>query len=310
MNKIQPIFLISLPRSGSTLLQKILMSHSDIASHAEPWFMLPLIYGMKTKGIKTEYGQESATIAIDSIKKSLGDDGFYKREVITFALNLYKKLSDGERYFLDKTPRYFYILDELIELFPYAKFIILLRNPISIFASNIEAFKNNSIKRLDQLDGDFYIGPKKIANFLDKYANNENVLTLCYDDLTCNPENTIQNICDFLEIEYGSSMLEKFTSQRLEGFGDHLGAKKYTSIKNNQDKWKSIVDTPVRKRLLKEYILNYDSEYLKYAKLERGELLQKIRKHRVKFNTKELFLLIQLKVIRILKRMIKYKSMY
>ena len=36
-----PIFLFSLPRSGSTLLQRVLMSHKDIASVAEPWLMLP-----------------------------------------------------------------------------------------------------------------------------------------------------------------------------------------------------------------------------------------------------------------------------
>jgi len=35
-------FLISLPRAGSTLLQRLLMAHSGIASCGEPWLALPM----------------------------------------------------------------------------------------------------------------------------------------------------------------------------------------------------------------------------------------------------------------------------
>jgi len=38
-----PIFILSLLRAGSTLLQRILMGHKDIASVTEPWFLLPFV---------------------------------------------------------------------------------------------------------------------------------------------------------------------------------------------------------------------------------------------------------------------------
>ena len=50
-----PIFIFSLPRAGSTLLQRVLMAHKDISSVAEPWILLPNVYTTKDKGTLSEY---------------------------------------------------------------------------------------------------------------------------------------------------------------------------------------------------------------------------------------------------------------
>jgi hypothetical protein len=39
-----PLFLLSLPRSGSTLAQRILAAHGGIATTSEPWILLPYLY--------------------------------------------------------------------------------------------------------------------------------------------------------------------------------------------------------------------------------------------------------------------------
>jgi hypothetical protein len=39
-----PLFLLSLPRSGSTLAQRILAAHAGIATTSEPWILLPYLY--------------------------------------------------------------------------------------------------------------------------------------------------------------------------------------------------------------------------------------------------------------------------
>ena len=59
------IFLISLPRSGSTMLQRVLVGHSEIESSAEPWLMLPLVYSRRENGITAEYGGDWARLATD-----------------------------------------------------------------------------------------------------------------------------------------------------------------------------------------------------------------------------------------------------
>ena len=49
------IFLISQPRAGSTLTQRILGSHQDIHTISEPWIMLHPFYALRDKGCQMEY---------------------------------------------------------------------------------------------------------------------------------------------------------------------------------------------------------------------------------------------------------------
>ena len=61
---MQPIFLFSLPRSGSTLAQRIIASHAEIATTAEPWLLLPCLYALRHGGVYAEYSQATAVKAI------------------------------------------------------------------------------------------------------------------------------------------------------------------------------------------------------------------------------------------------------
>ena len=63
--KTNPIFLFSLPRSGSTLLQRLLGGHPDIMTVSEPWLLLPLCYALKAEGLLSEYNNGWATKAIN-----------------------------------------------------------------------------------------------------------------------------------------------------------------------------------------------------------------------------------------------------
>lgn len=42
-----PLFLLSLPRSGSTLAQRFLAAHDAIARASEPWILLPYLYTLR-----------------------------------------------------------------------------------------------------------------------------------------------------------------------------------------------------------------------------------------------------------------------
>lgn len=73
-------FLVSLPRSGSTLLQRIVSNHPDIHTVAEPWFMLHPLYALKRgEFIAEDAGRACQTPSRSnqvpvSEKNNLGDD--------------------------------------------------------------------------------------------------------------------------------------------------------------------------------------------------------------------------------------------
>ena len=85
-----PIFLFSLPRAGSTLLQRVLMSHKDVASVAEPWLMLPFSYAYKREGILTEYAHSVSYAAFEDFIGNLPnkEDDYYNA-LRNFAFTIY-----------------------------------------------------------------------------------------------------------------------------------------------------------------------------------------------------------------------------
>jgi transposase-like protein len=73
-NKIkeeQLIFLISQPRSGSTLTQKLLGAHSQIYTRSEPWLMLHPAYSLKREGLYSEYDIELEKTAFNGFIEDL-----------------------------------------------------------------------------------------------------------------------------------------------------------------------------------------------------------------------------------------------
>lgn len=275
---VTPIFLISLPRSGSTFLQKILMSHSEIASTAEPWFLLPLCHMRKNQGVLSDYGH---TQSVNAFKRIEGDvsENFIDGRIAEFATAIYAEYAlNNERYYLDKTPRYYHILDDLIRIFPDSKFIVLMRNPVSVFASSITGLRRDSVRRLDHLDRDFYQGPEKIADFLVQHKNK--VQLVRYEDLVADTENCIKDICDYIDIDYSHDLIDQSFSIQLKGHGDHLGARNLKHVADTQGKWKAVINTSYRKLRLKMLLKNYSASYLKLGHYSHNALLDEIDEHK------------------------------
>src|SRR4051794_32906956 len=120
-------FIISLPRSGSTLLQRLLAGHPRIKTVGEPWLALPFAYALREHGARGEYGHRSMALGLSEFVNALpGGTATYYREAGQMLARLHAAFpADGHDWFLDKTPRYFLILDELLAMFPAGKFIVL-----------------------------------------------------------------------------------------------------------------------------------------------------------------------------------------
>ena len=254
-NKIRPLFIFSLPRSGSTLLQKILAHHPAISTSAETWLLLPILSWERKNAVFADYGHFVLRKAIaefcDSFPAGRKD---YDKELRKFVFSLYEKKSRGKgKYFLDKTPRYHLIADRIIDLFPEGKFIFLWRNPLAVAASIIETFGGGDWN-IYKFNVDFYKG---VTNLVKAWlANQQKALSVQFEKLLHDPENTAAAIFSYLDLENDSTALSKFHGVNLEGsLGDPTGIKKYSSISTDPlDKWKNTMATPQRKRWCRKYI--------------------------------------------------------
>jgi hypothetical protein len=96
------IFLVSQPRAGSTLLQRILGSHPDSHTVSEPWIMLHLSYALKRQGYSAEYNAEWARHALDDFVLNLSEgQKTYIHALSKFASALYNDVlaKSGEKFF-------------------------------------------------------------------------------------------------------------------------------------------------------------------------------------------------------------------
>ncbi|HDH08777.1 MAG TPA: sulfotransferase [Gammaproteobacteria bacterium] len=254
------IFIISQPRSGSTLLQHILGNHSQVHTLPEPWFMLNLVYGFRSSGLEAEYNAQYAYLALkDFLGRIPEGEATYWKAARSMALSLYKQALEpsGKKYFLDKTPRYYFIIPELYHLFPEAKFVILLRNPLAVLSSIIEVNFGGDWRALLQKDRkhDILTAPGLILNGIRQLG--EKAAVVHYEQLVTEPEQTVRNLCQQLGLQFETEMLNYGGKVKFEGttFVDPKSIYKHQHpVGNYLGKWVTRLDTPQKFYIAKTYL--------------------------------------------------------
>lgn len=263
---VQPIFIFSAVRSGSTLLQRIVAAHAQVATVSEPWLLLPHAYAFRRTGVEAEYQHQFMVNAIEDFCALLPNGSEdYREELRGFALRLYEKAApgstaNGTRYFLDKSPGYCFVADEIMELFPEGKFIFLWRNPLSIVASIIDTWE---AWRPTLFRQDLFVGlPRLTAAYS---ANRGRAHAVRFEDLLDGGEGPWRALTDYLEIDFEPDALERFSEIKLDGrMGDPTGRRRYTKLSSEPvQKWKCTLSNPVRREWCRRYL-----RYLGDARLD------------------------------------------
>jgi hypothetical protein len=258
---IQPIFLFSVSRSGSTLIQRIISAHEGVATASEPWLLLPHAYTLRGQGVDAEYVHPLLVTAIDDFCARLprGRDD-YLDELRGFVLRLYEKASgDGVTHFLDKTPPYCLVAEEIMRLFPEGKFVFLWRNPLSVVASMIETW---GPWHPTFMSSDLFIGmPRLIAAY---EANQDRVHAARFEDLSGGDEARWTELMAYLGIDFDSDSLSRFAQIELSGrMGDPTGRKQYSALSTEpQRKWKGTLVNPLRREWCRRYLRFLGAERL------------------------------------------------
>lgn len=148
-----PIFVVGLPRTGSTLIERVLSSHPNVES-ADETFFFPMALN------KEVLGKYFAQITIDTVSSNTNKD---LDALAKGYLDLIDYKLSGKPYFIDKYPFNFILLGFIAKAFPNAKFIYLDRHPLdACFAM----FKQSYFKFAYCLEdvGRYYIAHRKLKN--------------------------------------------------------------------------------------------------------------------------------------------------
>lgn len=237
----QLVFVLSAPRSGSTLLQRMLGSHSEIFTHPEPHMITPMAHlGFHGNVDKAPYDHINAAEAMRSFVEGLpGGEGDYLDALRAYSDTLYgRMLSTSSRSrFLDKTPAYALVLPFLARLYPEAKFVVLTRHPLAVFSSFANSF----------FDGDWQAA-YQFNPIVERYVAalgafvQERPVPLChvrYEELVQEPEAQLEKIFAYLGLDNEPEAVEYGRGPGMKkGMGDPTGVKQHQRpVTDSLHKW-------------------------------------------------------------------------
>src|SRR5437870_11957340 len=144
MTQARLIFLIGAPRSGTTLLARMLGAHSTVYGRAEPHLITPIAHlGYYASVQKAPYDPFNVEQAVREFVTDLPrGEADYLDALRAYTDTMYERMlstAPGKRFFLDKTPAYALVLPFLVKLYPEAKYVVLTRHPPAVLSSWVES---------------------------------------------------------------------------------------------------------------------------------------------------------------------------
>ncbi|MET0339550.1 MAG: sulfotransferase [Polyangiales bacterium] len=253
------LFVISPPRAGSTLLQQMLGSHSQIYTHPEPHLVTPLAYlGYHDTVDKAPYDHINGAEAMRAFVARLpGGEDDYLDALRAYADTLYGRMlaPTGRRYFLDKTPAYATVLPFLTKLYPRAKYVVLTRHPLAVMSSYANSFFLGDWRAAQAFNPvlERYV-PAMAALLREAHVP---LLQVDYETLVGAPEAELARIFAFLELDdepdavnYG----DRFDAK--PGMGDPIGVQQHSRpTTQSREKWVAELLESEDKRALAEQIV-------------------------------------------------------
>ena len=204
LNNDDPIFILGLPRSGSTLIEQILSSHSLIEGTQE----LPNIMAISRdiKLIDQNNGYPENLLGIDSsVFNDLGQK--YIDET--------KWARSSKPFFIDKMPNNFVHIGLIKLILPNAKIIDARRNPMdSCFSCFKQYFAKGQHFTYDLDDiARYYKDYLRLMNFWNELFPGE-IFTINYEDVINEPNQKITELLSFCNVEFEDSCLNFHKSKR------------------------------------------------------------------------------------------------
>jgi hypothetical protein len=182
-----PAFILSSVRSGSTLVRVLLDSHSRIHSPSE-LHLRDLV--VESRSDYSDRALKAIGLRVEDVQYLLWDRLLH-RELV----------ASGKDILVNKTPSDVFIAERLVECWPDARFIFLLRHPAAIAASRQAVRPQDSAERNAQM-------VLRYGEALERARRTYPGLTVRYEDVTADPRAVTRQVCDFLGVPWEADMLD------------------------------------------------------------------------------------------------------
>ena len=203
-----PIFILGLPRAGSTLLEQILSSHSQVEGTLELPNILSLAHrldGLRRRDEEANYPRNLAELDRDALDRFGAD---FIRDT-----RIHRKL--GKRFFIDKMPNNFRHIALIHLILPNARIIDARRGAMACCFSGF--------KQLFAEGQEFTYGLEEVGHYYRDYVGlmehwdqvlPGKVLRVHYEDVVADLEGQVRRLLDFCELPFENACLKVHETER------------------------------------------------------------------------------------------------
>jgi hypothetical protein len=278
------LFVIGPPRSGSTLLARMLGAHAEIFAPAEPHLLTPLAHlGFYETVERAPFDPVISQGAIRELVKTLPNgEGDYLAALRAYSDRLYASLleASGRRLLLDKTPAYALVLDFVAKLYPRARYVVLTRNPLAVWSSYVQSFFDGDHESALRFNPILERYVPAVARFLREAP--VAIHRVRYEELVAEPEPQMRALCAFLGLAFEPGMVDYGEAgaplSTARGLGDPITvAREKRPTTRSLARWtEELAGNPDKVQQAREILARLADEDLAAWGFARGELLAEL----------------------------------
>ena len=222
------IFIVGMPRSGTTLTEQILSSHGHVFGAGELSFL--------TESIEKRFSNKEGEAKEDTylLKQNMLEE--IKEEY----LEKIKIFNNNKKYLIDKAPLNFRWIGFIMLIFPNAKIVHCNRNSMDTCLSNyINSFSSSVMDYAYDFDdlANYYKMYDDLMNLWNKKFDNK-IYNLFYEELVANKETEIKKLLKFCELDWDENCLNFHKNKKLVSTASLAQIRK-PLYNSSVEKWKN-----------------------------------------------------------------------
>ena len=236
-----PVFIVGTPRSGTTLMAKILGRDKDLFMPGETHYFLDIYSSRKELGNLSD--PDVKNVVLEKLRTLYGrynEPPDQKRADVLFsnssivdklkACNEYDELfsvfmqlqtnHENKNRWGNNAPNDIFYIDNILSIYPNAKIIVCvrdIRNFLLSYKNKWRATTDEHVDRIKQLyhpviTSLLWKSSMKLIPAIRKMVPKDNLIIVPYENVVASPEKTIRDVCQCIDIEFDENLLNVETN--------------------------------------------------------------------------------------------------